>query len=171
VHSRTPALLLRKNLIQRPEALLNASERTLHLRRNHYLHFSSRIMSRRSGSKKWADTVRVIESSSWNEFKKEILTDLCALVRDMFPELSSAGKVGSGTPVRETTSIFSLPTTGRLNTQKAMKSVRIGLHKLLMQQGTFLPVCTLGTHQDLAMHVCGAQCSQSPVCLSVNLVR
>jgi 5-methylcytosine-specific restriction endonuclease McrA len=100
VHSRTPALLLRKNLMQQPEALLNASERTLHLRRYHYLHFSSRIMCRRSDSKKWADTVRVIESASWNEFKKEISTDPCALVRDMFPDLPSAGKVGSGTPVR-----------------------------------------------------------------------
>ena len=100
VHSRTPALLLRRNLMQQPEALLNASERTLHLRSYHYLHFSSRIRSRRSGAKKWADTVRVIESSSWNAFKKEISADPLALVRDMFPELPSAGKVGSGTPVR-----------------------------------------------------------------------
>ena len=32
VHSRTPAMLLRKNLLEQPEALLNAAERTLHLR-------------------------------------------------------------------------------------------------------------------------------------------
>jgi 5-methylcytosine-specific restriction endonuclease McrA len=100
VHSRTPALLLRKNLLQRPEALLFASERTRHLRGYHYLHFSSRIASRTSCGKKWADTVRIIETSSWDEFKQQISMDPCALVRDMFPELSSAGKIGTGVPVR-----------------------------------------------------------------------
>lgn len=100
VHSRTPALLLRKNLLQQPEALLIASERTRHLRGYHYLHFSSRSVSRTSGGKKWEDTVRIIESSSWNEFKLQISADPCALVRDMFPELPSAGKVGTGVPVR-----------------------------------------------------------------------
>jgi 5-methylcytosine-specific restriction endonuclease McrA len=100
VHSRTPALLLRKNLLQQPEALLIASERTRHLRGYHYLHFSSRTASRTSGGKKWENTVRVIESSSWDEFKQQISADPSALVRDMFPELPSAGKVGTGVPVR-----------------------------------------------------------------------
>jgi len=100
VHSRTPALLLRRNLLQQPEALLIASERTRHLREYHYLHFSSRAASRASGGKKWDDTVKIIESSSWDEFKQQISTDPCALVRDMFPELPSAGKVGTGVPVR-----------------------------------------------------------------------
>jgi hypothetical protein len=35
VHSRSSAKLLRANLLQRPEALLNAAEKTLHLRRHH----------------------------------------------------------------------------------------------------------------------------------------
>lgn len=100
VHSRTPALLLRKNLLQQPEALLIASERTRHLRGYHYLHFSSRIVSRTSGGKAWTDTVRIIETSSWHEFKQQISADPSALVRDMFPELPSAGKVGTGVPVR-----------------------------------------------------------------------
>ena len=100
VHSRTPAMLLRKNLLERPEALLNAAERTLHLRRYHYLHFSSRSVSRKTGAKRWADTTRVIESASWKDFKQEITDDTSSLIRDMFPELPSAGKVGTREAVR-----------------------------------------------------------------------
>jgi 5-methylcytosine-specific restriction endonuclease McrA len=100
VHSRTPALQLRKNLLQQPEGLLYAAEGTLHLRSSHYLHFSSRMACRKTGGKKWADTVRIIKTHSWKEFKQEIAQDPYALVRDMFPELPSAGKVGSGIPVR-----------------------------------------------------------------------
>ncbi|MFN9623626.1 MAG: hypothetical protein ACK587_12475 [Cyanobacteriota bacterium] len=100
VHSRTPALQLRKNLLQQPEGLLCAAEGTLHLRNHHYLHVSSRITCRKTGGKKWADTVRIIQSPSWREFKKEIAQDTNALIRDMFPELPSAGKVGTGIPVR-----------------------------------------------------------------------
>lgn len=39
VHCRPSAKLLRTNLLQRPEALLNAAEKTLHLRRHHLLYF------------------------------------------------------------------------------------------------------------------------------------
>lgn len=100
VHARTPAKLLRTNMLQRPEAILNAAERSMHLRRYHYLHFSSRSVSRQTGGKKWRDTVRVIESTSWDKFKNEISKDPSLLVRDMFPPLPSAGKVGSGEAVR-----------------------------------------------------------------------
>lgn len=100
VHSRTPAMLLRRNLLQQPEALLVAAERSRHLRASHYLHFSSRAMSRGTEQKNWSDTVRVIESSSWSEFKRSISADPCSLIRDMFPDLPSAGRVGTGVPVR-----------------------------------------------------------------------
>jgi hypothetical protein len=52
VHSRIPARLLRTNLKQRPEAITNAAEGCLHLRRYHYLHYSSRKVSRQTGAKK-----------------------------------------------------------------------------------------------------------------------
>jgi hypothetical protein len=60
VHSRTPARLLRTNLKQRPEAIINAAEGCLHLRRYNYLHYSSRKVSRQTGAKKWADTIEPI---------------------------------------------------------------------------------------------------------------
>lgn len=52
VHSRTPAKLLKTNLKQRPEAIINAAEGCLHLRSYHYLHFSSRQVSRQTGAKR-----------------------------------------------------------------------------------------------------------------------
>ena len=100
VHSRTPAKLLRTNLKQRPEALINAAEGCLHLRNYHYLHYSSRKVSRQTGAKKWIDTVRIIESSSWKDFKGNLESDLKGIVNDLFPELPSAGKVGTGESVR-----------------------------------------------------------------------
>jgi 5-methylcytosine-specific restriction endonuclease McrA len=100
VHSRAPAKLLRANLGREPEAILRAAEGSLGLRQYHYLHYSSRIASRRTGAKKWSDTIKVIESASWREFQRELAEDLSGLVRDMFPELPSAGKIGSGEPVR-----------------------------------------------------------------------
>jgi 5-methylcytosine-specific restriction endonuclease McrA len=100
VHSRTPARLLRTNLKQRPEAIINAAEGCLHLRRHNYLHYSSRKISRQTGAKKWADTIRVVESPTWKDFKRELESDLSGIVNDLFPELSSAGKVGTGEAVR-----------------------------------------------------------------------
>ena len=100
VHSRAPAKLLKVNLKQRPDALINAAEGCLHLRDYHYLHFSSCKISRQTGAKRWADTVRVIESPTWKDFRKEIESDLGNIVKDLFPDLPSAGKVGTGDPVR-----------------------------------------------------------------------
>ena len=100
VHSRTPARLLRTNLKQRPEAIINAAERCVHLRNDHYLHFSSRKKSRQTGGKRWADTVRIIESLEWNDFRQEIEDDLNGIVKDLFPELPSSGKAGTGEAVR-----------------------------------------------------------------------
>ena len=100
VHSRTPAKLLKTNLKQRPEAIISAAEGSLHLRDYHYLHFSSRKVSRQTGAKRWADTVRVIESTQWKDFKEEIEEDLSGIVKDLFPELPSAGKAGTGEAVR-----------------------------------------------------------------------
>lgn len=100
VHSRTPAMLLRRNLLQQPSALLIAAERSRHLRSSHYLHFSSRARCRGSEPKRWSETVRIIESSSWREFKDEIIANPSALIRDMFPALPTAGRIGTGTSVR-----------------------------------------------------------------------
>jgi 5-methylcytosine-specific restriction endonuclease McrA len=100
VHSRTPAKLLQTNLKQRPEALLNAAEGCRHLRRYHYLYYSSRKVSRQTGAKKWIDTVRIIESSTWKSFKRELESDLNSIVDDLFPELPSAGRVGTGEAIR-----------------------------------------------------------------------
>ena len=100
VHSRTPARLLKTNLKQHPEAIISAAEKCIHLRDYHYLHFSSRRVSRQTGGKKWADTVRIIESPEWKDFKKEIEDDLSDIVKDLFPELPSAGKAGTGDAVR-----------------------------------------------------------------------
>lgn len=100
IHSRTPAMLLRRNLLSRPEALLNAAELTVHLRSYHYLHFSSRSLSRATGAKTWAETIRVVESPSWKDFRSEISSETSSLIRDMFPKLPSAGKVGTGEAVR-----------------------------------------------------------------------
>lgn len=100
VHSRTPAKLLKTNLKQRPEALINAAEGGIHLRDYHYLHFSSRKMSCQTGGKRWADTVRVIESPTWEDFKREIESDLEGIVKDLFPNLPSAGKAGPGEAIR-----------------------------------------------------------------------
>ena len=100
VHSRTPAKLLKTNLKQRPEAIINAAEGCLHLRSYHYLHFSSRKTSRQTGAKRWADTVRIIESPTWKAFRGEIESDLNSIVRDLFPDLPSAGKVGTGDATR-----------------------------------------------------------------------
>lgn len=100
VYSRTPAKLLKTNLKQRPEAIINAAEGCLHLRDYHYLHFSSQKMSRQTGAKRWADTVRVIESPTWKDFKGEIESDLNGIVKDLFPELPSVGKAGTGDAVR-----------------------------------------------------------------------
>ncbi|MFN9941406.1 MAG: hypothetical protein ACK56I_18195, partial [bacterium] len=91
VHSRSSAKLLRANLLQRPEALLNAAEKTLHLRRHHLLYFSSRSKSRKAAGKRWEDFVKIIESSIWKEFKAELEKNPRGLVLDMFPELPSAG--------------------------------------------------------------------------------
>jgi 5-methylcytosine-specific restriction endonuclease McrA len=99
-HSRSSAKLLRANLLQRPEALLNAAEKTLHLRRHHLLYFSSRSRSRKAVGKSWEDTVRVIESAIWKEFKAQLEKNPRGLVLDMFPELPSAGKIGTGEAVR-----------------------------------------------------------------------
>jgi 5-methylcytosine-specific restriction endonuclease McrA len=100
VHSRTPARLLRTNLKQRPEAMINAAEGCLHLRHYNYLHYSSRKVSRQTGAKKWADTIRVIESSIWKDFKRELESDLNGIVNDLFPELPSIGRVGTGESIR-----------------------------------------------------------------------
>ncbi|MEO0348835.1 MAG: HNH endonuclease signature motif containing protein [Cyanobacteria bacterium P01_A01_bin.15] len=100
VHSRTPAKLLRTNLKQRPEALINAAEGCLHLRDYHYLHYSSRKISCQTGAKKWIDTVRKIESSNWKVFKRELESELNGIVYDLFPELPSVGKAGTGESVR-----------------------------------------------------------------------
>lgn len=100
VHSRIPAKLLRTNLKQRPEALINAAEGCLHLRRYHYLHYSSRKISRQTGAKRWVDTAKVIESRIWEDFKRELESDLSGIVNDLFPELASAGRVGTGEAIR-----------------------------------------------------------------------
>jgi 5-methylcytosine-specific restriction endonuclease McrA len=100
VHSRTPAILLRRNLLEQPEALLNAAEQTVHLRRHHYMHFSSRSACRKNGAKRWVDTINVIESASWKDFKQQLTKDTLALIRDMFPELPSSGRIGTGDAVR-----------------------------------------------------------------------
>ncbi|EDX82861.1 HNH endonuclease domain protein [Synechococcus sp. PCC 7335] len=100
VHSRTPAKQLKKNLKQRPEAIISAAEGCLHLRDYHYLHFCSRQVSRQTGARRWADTVRVIKSPEWEEFKAEIEKDLNSLVKDLFPELGSTGHVGTGEAMR-----------------------------------------------------------------------
>ncbi len=100
VHSRTPAKLLKTNLKQRPEAIINAAEGCIHLRDYHYLHFSSHKMSHQTGGKRAADTIRVIESPMWKDFKREIESDLAGIVKDLFPELPSAGKVGTGEAIR-----------------------------------------------------------------------
>lgn len=99
IHSRTPAKLLRTNLRQRPEALINAAESCLHLRRYHYLHYSSRKVSRQTEAKKWIDTVRIIESPRWKRFKQELESDLNGIAKDLFPDLPSTG-VGTGEVVR-----------------------------------------------------------------------
>jgi len=100
VHSRTPAKLLKKNLKQCPEAIVNAAEGCLHLRDYHYLHFSSRKISRQTGARRWADTVRVIESPTWKDFRRELESDLNGIVKDLFPKLPSAGRVGTGDAIR-----------------------------------------------------------------------
>lgn len=100
VHSRTPAKLLKTNLKQRPKAIISAAEGCLHMRNYHYLHFSSRKISRQTGARRWADTVRVIESPVWRDFKNEIERDLGSIVKDLFPELPSTGKAGTGEAVR-----------------------------------------------------------------------
>ena len=100
VHSRMPAKRLRRNLKQRPEAIISAAEGSLHLRNYHYLHYSSRKVSRQTGAKSWKDTVRVIQSPKWKDFKDEIEESLSGLVNDLFPELPSIGKAGTGQAVR-----------------------------------------------------------------------
>ena len=100
VHSRTPAKLLKTNLKQRPEALVNAAEGCLHLRHYHYLHYSSCKVSRQTGARRWIDTVRVIQSSTWEDFRKELESDLTSIVKDLFPDLPSAGKAGTGEAIR-----------------------------------------------------------------------
>lgn len=92
VHSPTPAKLLKTNLKQHPESLINAAESCIHLRRYHYLHYSSRTVSRQSNAKKWVDTVRIIESRSWEKFKEELDSNLNDIVNDLFPELPNSGK-------------------------------------------------------------------------------
>ncbi|NEQ51690.1 MAG: hypothetical protein F6K11_16375 [Leptolyngbya sp. SIO3F4] len=64
------------------------------------MHYSSRKVSRQTGAKKWVDTVRVIEAPIWKDFKRELESDLSGLIKDLFPELPSAGRVGTGESVR-----------------------------------------------------------------------
>jgi 5-methylcytosine-specific restriction endonuclease McrA len=101
VHSPTPAKLLKTNLKQRPESLINAAEGCRRLRNYHYLHYSSCKASRKSGTKKYIDTLRVIESRSWKIFKEELEANLGGIAYDLFPELPNSGK-GIGETCRGT---------------------------------------------------------------------
>lgn len=100
VHARAPAKLLRANLLQRPEALLLAAEGTRAFREHHYLHYGSRARSRRTGGRSWADVVEVIREDDRPTFAAWLRDEGATIARDLFPELPSAGRRGTGTTVR-----------------------------------------------------------------------
>lgn len=100
VHARAPAKLLRANLLQRPEALTLAAEGTREFRTRHYLHYASRERSRRTGGRAWADVVEVVAEKHWPAFEARLRQDSASIARDLFPDLPSAGRRGTGTAVR-----------------------------------------------------------------------
>jgi hypothetical protein len=100
VHARTPAKMLRTNLMRRPEALVLAAEGTREMRSYHYLHYGSRKRSRLTGGRTWMDVIEVIEDDDWLAFEHRLRNDGESIVRDLFPELPSMGRRGTGTAVR-----------------------------------------------------------------------
>lgn len=100
VHAREPARLLRANLTERPEALPLAAAGTRHLRSGHYLHYASRALAQRTGARTWADFVEVVEADDWPAFESHLTAHAAAIAADLFPELPSAGRRGTGEAVR-----------------------------------------------------------------------
>jgi hypothetical protein len=172
VHSRTPAMLLRQNLLKRPEALLLAAERSRHLRESHHLHFASRAKSRNAVRKSWSDTVRVIESSSWSEFKGSIAADPYSLIRDMFPMLPSAGRVGTGAAVRGSDFCLLLADRRMIDSADSNETYADRAGDIVdAAWNLFACLYPWDAPKARVMQLCGAQCSRSLGYLNANIIR
>ena len=100
VHSRSSAKMLKQNLSARPESILVSARESMHLRKGHYLAYASRSLAKKSKGKTWRDYMKVISCYTWSAFAEELDGKSSLLVRDLFPILPSAGRVGTGEAIR-----------------------------------------------------------------------
>lgn len=100
-YARGSAQLLRENLRRHPELIERAARATQELRRSdHFLAYGSRRESQAMGRGVARGVLRRILSDEWPAFQSQLRREAVEIADDLFPDLPSAGRVGTGESLR-----------------------------------------------------------------------